>query len=80
MLREMQSYIWDGSAAKTVALVFAILSVFAAFYAHFVLTRLTRRTQFADKQFGAEVDPWMTEARRNYAKDKLVGRSGKAKL
>lgn len=79
MLREMQAYIWDGSVEKMVALALSALSVLAAFYAHAVLTRMTRRTQFTDKQFGAEVDPWMTEARRNFARDRL-GRGDKAKL
>lgn len=79
MLREMQTYIWDGSIEKMVALAFAALSVLAAFYAHAVLSRMTRRTQSTDKQFGAEVDPWMTEARRKFAKHRL-GRGDKAKL
>jgi hypothetical protein len=73
MLREMQSYIWDGSVAGTVAIAFSILSVFAAIYAYYVLDRLTRRTRYADK-YNAAVDPWMLEARRSYAREKLVDR------
>lgn len=80
MLRDVQTYIWDGSASGMVALVFAVLSVLAAFYAHAVLNRMTRRTGFAGKQFGAAVDPWMAEARRSYAKQKLVGRRDKGEL
>ena len=77
MPSDIQSYIWDGSALGMVALVFALLSVLAAFYAQTLLSQMTRRTPYAAKQFGAEVDPWMAEARQSYAKEKLVGRRGK---
>ena len=79
-MRDVQTYIWDGSASGMVALVFALLSVLAAFYAQVVLTRITRRTRFAGKQFGVVVDPWIAEARRSYAKEKLTGRRGKGEL
>ncbi len=80
MLREVQTYIWDGSASGTVALVFAVLSVLVAFYAHAVLNRMTRRAPFDGKQFGVVVDPWMAEARRSYAKQKLARRREKGEL
>jgi hypothetical protein len=50
-------------------------SVLAAFYVHAVRDRMTRRTQYADKRFGVEVEPWMAEARRSCVKERL-GRAG----
>ena len=73
MLREMQSYIREGSVAGTVALALSVLSVLAATYTYYALNRLMRRTVYADK-FNAAVDPWMLEARRSYPKENLVDR------
>lgn len=72
MWRDVQSLLWDGSLTSGVVSVAALLSVVAAIYIHLVLTRMTRRNRSDGKQFGVAIDPWVVEARRSYAREKLV--------
>jgi hypothetical protein len=73
MLRELEALFKEATVLQVVATVAAFASIVAALYTQRYLERITRRRPDAGKRFNSEVRPWMAEARRRYAKERLSG-------
>lgn len=62
-----------GAASQIAATIAALASIAAALYYYLFLGSITRRKSDVDKTFSSEIGPWLDEARRKYANEKLSG-------
>lgn len=63
----------SGAASQIAATIAALASIAAALYYYLFLGSITRRKSDVDKTFSSEIGPWLDEARRKYANEKLSG-------
>ncbi len=79
MLRDLHNWFFSEWFRHVFEIVASVLSLAVAGYTTVHLRHLTRRNASASEEFSKEVSPWMDEARRTYAKEKLVPQQRKRK-
>lgn len=77
MLRELGDILKNPSAVQLLSAIASIVSVAVALKTTFFVSRMLRRSHRAKEDFRVEVDPWMSEAKQKYIKDRFEGAGAK---
>jgi len=78
MLRELGDILKNPSALQWLSAIASIVSVAVALQTTISISKMLRRNHRAKKEFKVEVDPWISEAKQKYIKDRFEGSGAKS--
>jgi len=76
-LNEIIHFVNSGPLVQITAAIVGIASIIFAAWTHIRLAKMVRRNHHAVEELKEKVDPWMADARRHYAEEKLREASGR---